>query len=252
MKKLNFNFLTLLLTGFLLIQVEANAQDTAEKKWKTLAELYLMFPNMKGDVGIRNLPSVSVDADESDILGNLKFGAMLYVEFNNGDWAIGNDIIYMKLEQDLEASQAIDGGKATMEEFAYELSGLKRVSPVFELGFGARLMSIGSELEVQGSEEFRSASISKTWIDPILIARAQGKFHERWIWQIRGDIGGAGIGSQFTWQGQAYAGYQFSKKFQTTLGYRYIGVNYDKGQGVDRFRYDIDTYGWVMRLGINF
>jgi hypothetical protein len=252
MKKLNYIFLPVFLAGIFLTQVEANAQETTEKKWKTLAELYLMFPNMKGDVGIRSLPSVSVDADESDILGNLKFGAMLYVEANNGDWAIGNDIIYMKLEQGLEASQVINGGKATMEEFAWELSGLKRVSPVFELGFGTRLMSVGAELEVQGSEEFRTASISKTWVDPILIARTQGKFHEKWLWQVRGDIGGAGIGSQITWQAQAYAGYQFSKTFQTTIGYRYIGVNYDKGEGDDRFRYDIDTYGWVMRLGFNF
>jgi hypothetical protein len=252
MKKLNFIFLLLLLAGFFLIQAEANAQEKTEKKWKTLAELYLMFPNMKGDVGIRNLPAVSVDADESAILGNLKIGAMLYVEANNGDWAIGNDIIYMKLEQGLEASRVIDGGKATMTEFAWELSGLKRITPVFELGLGTRLMSVGADLEVQGSQEFRSASIDKTWIDPIFIARTQGKINNKWLWQLRGDIGGFGIGSQFTWQAQAYAGYQFSKVFQTTLGYRYIGVDYDKGDGAERFRYDIDTYGWVLRLGFNF
>jgi hypothetical protein len=252
MKKLSLFFLSFLVGGVFFLPSVTHAQQETEKKWKTLAELYLMFPNMKGDVGIRNLPSVTVDANEADILGNLSFGAMLYVEANNGDWAIGNDIIYMKLEQGLEASRVIDGGKATMEEFAWELSGLKRVSPVFELGFGTRLMSVGSDLEVDGSEEFRTASISKTWIDPILIARTQGKINDKWLWQVRGDIGGAGIGSQFTWQAQAYAGYQFSKVFQTTLGYRYIGVNYDKGEGAERFRYDIDTYGWVVRLGFNF
>lgn len=249
MKKLS---LIVFFFGFFLIRPEVIAQEITEKKWKYLGEVYLMFPNMKGDLGVRNLPSVTVDADEAAILGNLKFGAMGYLEANNGTWAIGNDIIYMKLEQGLETSRVVQGGKASMEEFAWELSGLKRISPVFELGIGTRLMSVGSELEVIGIQETNSASISKTWIDPILIARTQGKIQEHWLWQVRGDIGGAGIGSQFTWQIQAYAGYQFSQVFQTTIGYRYIGVNYDKGEGADRFRYDIDTYGWVLRLGFNF
>lgn len=228
------------------------AQEKPEKKWSYLVEPYLMFPNMKGDLGVRNLPSVSVDANESDILGNLKFGAMVYVEANNGNWAIGNDIIYMKLEQGLEASRLIEGGTATMEEFAWELSGLKRINSFFEFGLGTRLMSVGSDLEVISDRETRTASISKTWVDPIIIARTKGTINDKWLWQVRGDIGGWGIGSQFTWQAQAYAGYQFSKVFQTTLGYRYIGVDYDKGDGEERFRYDIDTYGWVLRLGFNF
>lgn len=249
MKKLSF---ILFLLGFYIIQPKVFAQEKSEKKWTYLGEAYLMFPNMKGNLGVRNLPSVSVDADESAILGNLEFGAMAYLEANNGTWAIGNDIIYMKLKQGLTGSQVVQGGEVTMEEFAWELSGLKRLSPVFELGLGTRLMSVGSDLVVIGPQETNNASISKTWIDPILIARTQGKIQDHWLWQIRGDIGGAGIGSQFTWQMQAYAGYQFSQVFQTTIGYRYIGVNYDKGEGADRFRYDIDTYGWVLRLGFNF
>ena len=50
----------------------------------------------------------------------------------------------------------------------------------------------------------------------------------------------------------AYAGYRFCKLFQATIGYRYIRINYDKGEGIDRFLYDVDTYGPVVRLGVNF
>jgi hypothetical protein len=70
--------------------------------------------------------------------------------------------------------------------------------------------------------------------------------------QFRGDIGGFGVGSDFSWQIQANAGYRFSKLFQATIGYRVIGINYDKGEGMDRFVYDVDTYGPVIHTGFNF
>jgi hypothetical protein len=69
---------------------------------------------------------------------------------------------------------------------------------------------------------------------------------------MRLDAGGFGIGSDFTWQLQANVGYRFSELFQTTLGYRYIGIDYDNGEGTDSFVYDVDTYGFVLRLGFNF
>jgi hypothetical protein len=76
--------------------------------------------------------------------------------------------------------------------------------------------------------------------------------NEKWLAQLRVDAGGFGIGSDFTWQLQANAGYRFSDLFQASLGYRYIGIDYDSGEGRDRFLYDIDTYGFVLRLGFNF
>ena len=51
---------------------------------------------------------------------------------------------------------------------------------------------------------------------------------------------------------QAYAGYRFSKLFQVTAGYRVLGMNYDKGSGEDRFLYDMDISGAVVRFGFNF
>jgi len=65
-------------------------------------------------------------------------------------------------------------------------------------------------------------------------------------------LGGFGIGSEFTWQIQAEAGYQFSELFSLNLGYRYIGIDYETGSGTDYFAYDIDTFGPEIRLGFNF
>jgi len=234
-------------------QVNPDSDQGKDSKWQFLAMPYLMLPNMKGATTVANLPEVEVDADEAAILGKLKFGGMLYLEASNNDWAIGSDFIYMKLNQGLEATKLIESGSVTMEELAWEVAGLKRITPWLEAGAGGRLVSLSTAVEATGAlGEVHSASASKTWYDPILVMRMQTSIEEKWLLQFRGDIGGFGVGSDFSWQIQANAGYRFSKLFQSSIGYRYIGIDYDKGEGVNRFLYNIDTYGWVVQLGFNF
>lgn len=178
---------------------------------------------------------------------------MLYLEATNDDWSISSDLIYMKLGQDVVPTTIIESGAATMKQYAWEIAGLKHITPWLEGGIGGRLVSLytGLELETIGDGS-RGGEASKTWFDPIIILRSQGAIKDKWLLQFRGDVGGFGVGSDFSWQVQAYAGYKFCKLFQASIGYRYIGINYDKGEGVERFMYDVDTYGMVVRLGFNF
>ena len=225
---------------------------TVDKQWNYLAEIYLMFPNMSGKTTVGNIPPVNVDAGAGDILGHLEMGAMLYFEANNGNWAIGSDLLYMKLGQDVEPGILITDGKVTVKQLAWEISGLKRITPWLEAGLAGRIVSLDAELELETVNQPRSGSGNRTWFDPVVVLRSNNVFAENWLAQLRLDAGGIGIGSDFTWQFQANLGYRFSDLFQTTLGYRYIGIDYDSGDGRDRFLYDIDTYGFVIRLGFNF
>ena len=228
------------------------AQDQEKAKWHYLAEVYLMFPGMTGDVQVADLPPVEVNANAGDLFSNIKMGAMFYFEATNDDWAISSDLLYMKLGQDVVPGRLVTGGDVTMKQTAWEVAGLKRIIPYLEAGLGGRLISLYTGLDIETINEPREGSASKTWFDPIIIIRSQGAIKEKWILQFRGDIGGFGVGSKFSWQIQAYAGYRFSKLFQATIGYRYIGIDYDKGEGIDRFVYDIDTYGPAVRFGFNF
>lgn len=236
---------------FLFFSLSAQ-NDTLTQKWNYQADLYMMFPNMKGETGIGNLPVANIDADVSDILGHLKMGAMFYLEVTNNDWTISSDFLYMKLEQDVIPKTIITGGKLVMEETAWELAGLKKVQPWLDLGLGARLVNLQSEIDIQTVGDLRSGSIYKTWVDPVIIGRAKGDFSDKLFWQFRGDFGGFGIGSDFTWQAQANIGYEFSKLFQTSIGYRYIAIDYDNGDGSDQFIYNVDTFGAVIRFGFTF
>jgi hypothetical protein len=261
MKKLLKSFCILSLLFFPALSTLAQDSAAAKNKWKTLAELYMMFPNMKGNAGLGTLPDAPVDMNAADILNRLQMGAMLYVEAANDKWSVNTDIVYMHLEQNVRTGLLISSGEVNIKQLAWELAGLRKFLPWLEAGLGTRLNSLDTKVDmvtnniigiINGATTTRSKSITKTWVDPIIITRIKSAAGKKFIYQFRGDIGGFGIGSKFAWQVQAYAGYRFSKLFQLTGGYRVISVDYDKGSGQDRFLYDINTFGPVVRLGFNF
>lgn len=232
-------------------------EESADRKWKFLVEPYLMFPTMSGESGIRELPLINVDASTSDIFSHLDFGAMFYLEARTDNWAIGSDFVYMKLSQDVERSTLINSGKIEMKQMIWEVSGLYQVLPFFEAGMGLRMNNISMAADISrnvvggGTAVLANAENTEFWIDPVIIARLSETINDTWQFQFRGDIGGFGIGSDLTWQLQAYVGYRFSKLFQTTIGYRIIGMDYDKGTGANRFRYDMNTSGPLIKFGFH-
>lgn len=251
----------LLVFCFLLSTLNFYAQDDKDDEmstksgWHYIADVYMLFPSMVGNTQIGNLPSVEVDASTGDIFSNLKFGAMLYFEARNDNWAISSDFVYMKLGQDLKSNALINSGDIVVKQTIWELAGLRRVMPWLEVGAGLRLVSLKMDLNFLTNimaTPPRSASISETWVDPILIVRSQNIVDEKWLFNFRGDLGGFGLGSDFTWQIQADVGYTFSDLFYSTIGYRYIGIDYNTGNGASTFVYDVDTSGPVIRLGFKF
>jgi len=69
---------------------------------------------------------------------------------------------------------------------------------------------------------------------------------------LRGDVGGFGVGSHFTYNGSAILGYSFSHTVSAWLGYRILGINYQDGHGPDRFMYDVRMHGPIMGIGFRF
>jgi hypothetical protein len=247
---------SILITGNLMAQ-DNTAVASQKNKWTFLVEPYLILPNMKGSVGLGDLPDATLDAGSKDIFGHLKMGFMLNAEATTGKWTIGSDVLYMKLAQGVDSGNLVNGGEITAKQIGWEVSGLYSVTPWLELGIGGILNSINSGVDLNvnvigGGTTDKSKSLTQTWFDPMLIARVKSKSGEKFIYQFRGEIGGFGIGSDLAWQIQAYAGYLFSKLFQITGGYRIISLDYETGTGQDRFMYNVDTSGPVVRFGFNF
>jgi hypothetical protein len=248
--------------GFILFCLSVfgtiSAQSTApEKKWNFLTDIYLLFPNMNGETGIGDLITVPIDANPGDIFKKLEIGGMLYLEAHNNKWAITSDLVFMNLEDEVTPGTLINSGTVTAKQGIWEAAGLYRISPYLEVGIGGRLNRLETGMDVlrnvipEGTEQV-TGSHTATWYDPIIIARFSGDIIDKWIYELRGDLGGFGIGSDFTWQIQVFGGYRFSKLFQLTAGYRLLSTNYDKGTGSQQFIFNIDEFGPVISLGFNF
>ncbi len=243
---------------FITLYSSLSAQDsTTVKKWYFQTDIYLIFPYMKGEVGLGNEIIAPVDANPGEIFSKLKMGGMLYLEMQNNKWAITSDLIFMNLKQDIAPSEFWDNGTAGAKQLVWEPAGFYRLLPFLEIGAGGRLNNLQASIEGRrnafpaGTYEV-SESASKTWFDPIFIARLTADIKHKWLFQFRGDVGGFGVGSDLTWQLQTYAGFQFTKLFRLTAGYRYLSMDYDKGTYTDRFIYNVDTFGPEISLGFVF
>jgi hypothetical protein len=258
--KINYRYLLFLFLLFgsqPLLSQDSAASSKQSKKWQFTVEPYMMFPNMSGNTGVDPLPLVEVNAGVSDIFSRLQFGAMLYLEASNDKWAINSDLLFMNLEQDISPTKLINNGRMNAKQLGWELAGLRRVTPWLELGIGGLLNSLDMEInvtrnELGGGTTELSGSETKTWFDPMLIARLTTPRGKKFLGQFRGEVGGFGIGSDFAWQVQAIAGYRFTKLFELSAGYRAIGLDYQSAVDAKTFIYDMVTFGPMIRFGFHF
>jgi hypothetical protein len=235
-----------------------SAQNTEPgKRWNFLTEVYMLFPNMEGETGVGNTITVPVNANTGDIFNILKLGGMIYLEAHTNKWAITSDFVFMNLEKEVTPTILIRNGSVGVDQYIWEAAGLYRINSFLEVGAGGRLNHLAAEVGGErnvfpGSSEEFSGYQSKTFYDPVLITRLSTDIKDKWLFQFRGDLGGLGVGSDFTWQVQAYGGYRFSKFFQLTAGYRILDINYDKGTNSQRFIFNMSEFGPVIRAGFTF
>ena len=61
-------------------------------------------------------------------------------------------------------------------------------------------------------------------------------------------LGGFGVASDLMWDASLNLGYQWTKGFATTIGYRYLDVDYEK----NGFLYDVAQDGLILGLSWRF
>jgi len=242
--------LTLMIAGLALgANSVARAQDSG---WHYLVAPYMMFPNMKGETGIGELPPVPADADPGDVFSHLQFGAMLYAEMQNDQWTFSSDILYMDLEQDIDERVLINGGEIGVSQLGWELAAMRRLTPSLELGIGLTYNRLEADVDIDLLNSTLSAGTTEDWIDPTIVGRATFPINDKWYFQARANIGGFGVGSDFMWQLAAEVGYKSSERWSFSFGYRVIDIDYDHGSDENRFVYDMQTFGPQIKAGYSF
>jgi hypothetical protein len=230
----------------LVLPARATAQKAPAEGWKFTITPYLLFPHMDGTVTTGPVVS-DISASASDIFSNLQFGAMLGAEAQNPDWAIGFNGLYMDLSKDgANLPTQFDGYQASLE-----LTGFRRLMPWFEILAGGRVNLMGTTVTLDPVGTLLDKNIA--FFDPFLGARFTVPNTGRWTLMLRGDVGGFGIGSQFTWQIRPTVAYAVSRHVAIGAAYWAFGINYNNGKsGLDYFKYDVTTFGPEIGVAFTF
>lgn len=215
--------------------------------WQFTIAPYMVAAGMDGSIGVAGVDA-EVDVPFSTILDNLDLAGMVHFDMMNEHWVISSDLIFMDLEDD----EAVAGGTATatMEETLFELAGGYRVSPAVTLLAGVRWVDLGAGLGFSGPNAGADRHASKSWVDPFVGVHLTTPLATRWWLGVHGDIGGFGVGSDLAWHAYADIGYRASDLVSIILGCRAIDIDYEDGEGPDRFAYDVLTAG--PQLGVAF
>jgi hypothetical protein len=222
--------------------------------WGFAVAPYVLFPHMNGQAAVRG-QTVDVDVGPGDIFDNLDFGAMLYLEMANRDWALSLDGLYMNLGAEGTTPVTMRDAEVDMKQLGITASGMWRAATWAEIGVGGRLNSMEGGLVVApGDVALPGIDVSdtRTWFDPLIVVRFTAPLESKWNLGIRGDVGGFGIGSDITWQVFPYVGYRFSDLFELSAGYRALAIDYETGSGIDYFQYDMITFGPQLGLAFHF
>ena len=71
--------------------------------------------------------------------------------------------------------------------------------------------------------------------------------------EVRGDIGGFGVGSDFSWNANGGVGYRVSTLFSLAAQYKALSVDFQNDKtGLDFLSYDTITHGPVIGFVFSF
>jgi hypothetical protein len=222
----------------LLASVLATPLGAQERKsWSFGAGLYGLASGMTGDLGIGPV-NADLDMKFNDIWDNLELGAMGKFRAGYGRWSIDTDVIFMRLGMSKSVFSA------DIDQWMVEPSLNFRFNKYVEASAGVRYNSYEAEIRGPGIlPDARVLSGRQNWWDPVVGLNLTLPFARRFSFNVGGDIGGFGVGSDFTWQAFPYFNWQISETFSVQAGYRLINTDYESGSGLQRFKYAVLSYG---------
>ena len=231
-----------------------DVRDTQYDDWEFTLAPYLFMASINGDAAIAVDSRAEVDLDFGDILKKLQFAFMMRGEVYKGNWGLIADYVYMELGDDLDAPLEVVTD-IELRQRIFELFVSRRIRQAWgwvDVYGGIRSWGFKTDLNLEGLQVTR-VSFKENWVDPVVGGRAVLQFSDRFTAIFRGDIGGFGAGSDFSYTVQAGVGYNFSDWFAMMLQYKYLYVDYNNDKAApDLFIYDAATNGPLLGLVFQF
>ncbi|MEL6768006.1 MAG: hypothetical protein AAFP17_12565 [Pseudomonadota bacterium] len=259
---------TVLVAGLIAVSMSNKPADAQEAPlapdWEVSVTLYGWMLSLDGSASIQG-NEVDLDVPFRTIIENLDGGVMSQVDLRYGRLGGFVNGVYGRVTADERLPFGVTGLEAaadvriTFLEFgvSYALdplplgaSGKSSVSVAPYIG--GRYTDVDLKLALEGRR--RDADIGFT--DPIVGIRTDWWFGPNIELALRGDIGGFGVGSEFSWQVIGAAGYTFGLLAEDNatafLGYRVLGQDYTGSNGDNEEAWDVVTHGPVLGLRFKF
>ena len=214
-----------------------SAQIMDYNRWKIDVTPYFWLAGTTGDLVLNGEPH-PIDVTFKELSDFASWGISGHVEARKQLWAFIADVRYRDL--DSQEEQGSTDLKSTLFEVSAAFTFFRSFEyPVtFDVLAGLRYFNTRWSIRDAASEP----SGEENWVDPIIGGRTAWKPGEAWTLSLRGDIGGFGAGSSFSWNAAAVAAYRVYG-FSFILGYRAWNADYESGSGTELFKYDLTTHG---------
>ena len=276
----------LMLAACLALALSARADGMAppprdaepKSEWTYQFTPYGWVPWVQGDATVRGR-HFDVYASPVNVLENLDFAWMSYMQAKNGPLTLFADVIYGDLSSSRTVfrSGSADGISATVgatlaadyQFWIVEAGGMYEIMRWQSRGPAALEMLAGGrywhqqldvDVALAGTVNFDGLTVSGNraiassggvdWVDPFLGARLRWQPAPGEEVSLRGDVGGFGAGSKFTWQALAAYNWRLCEQGALTLdgyvAYRALAVDYEQGSGTDRYVFDVIQHGPVV------
>ena len=238
------------------IPIQAQERTSHVDDWEFVVAPYAWLAGIEGDETVRGIKA-SVDADFGDIFDNLDVGAQGYFELRKDKWGAYVDATYLKVSGDakvgpvgidIETSTTLVGAGILYR--IYEgFAGAEGNPVATDIFIGGRYLKLDVELDFAAVAD---VSADKNWIDPIVGVTYSRDMSKKFLIRTTADIGGFGIGSDFTWSATILGGYRLGRRTNIWFGYRYLDIDYDSGSGARKFEHDVVMHGPILGASIHF
>jgi hypothetical protein len=195
---------------------------------------YVWMTTMNGDLTL-NGETRPVNFTFEDFFKFSNLGLNGHIELKKRRWAILFDYNYVDLFKDDTYTELI------LSELAF----------AWRLTKGAEIILGGRYFKAEVEYREKNEKGKESWIDPIIGGRITWDMTKTLVFTARADIGGFGIGSEFSWNLMAGVGYRISN-ITFLAAYRIWYAKYENGSGDNLFVYDMTTSGPGLAMVIHF
>jgi hypothetical protein len=192
--------------------------------WKFTLRPYFYLSGLSGSITVDPL-TFPVNNSFSTLLENVKFGGFISFTAEKGQWGVNADFQYINLYGE---SQGIQDTYLELKNVIGELDLIFRpeMAPTLRFLLGVRAYSVYQNIVFAG---VALPEAKATVWDPVIGAYGSWALHNRWDFELKGDIGGFGISSESTYQMMGLFRFGLGENTSIPFGYRILGYQIKQG-----------------------